>query len=32
VLGEHVPPLDLLGVVPIALGIRLVTLAPAARR
>lgn len=25
VLGEHVPPLDLLGVVPIALGIRLVT-------
>ena len=28
VLGEHVPPLDLLGVVPIALGIRLVTAAP----
>ncbi|WP_225771385.1 DMT family transporter [Inquilinus sp. Marseille-Q2685] len=33
VLGEHVPPLDLLGVVPIALGIRLVTRAtPATAR
>jgi drug/metabolite transporter (DMT)-like permease len=31
VLGEHVPPLDLLGVVPIALGIRLVT-RPASRK
>ncbi|WP_342236877.1 DMT family transporter [Inquilinus sp. OTU3971] len=33
VLGEHVPPLDMLGVVPIALGIRLVTRpAPATAR
>lgn len=31
-LGETVPPLDLIGIVPIALGIRLVTMAPAERR
>ncbi|MEP9354095.1 DMT family transporter [Xanthobacter sp. KR7-65] len=28
ILGEPVPPMDLLGIVPIALGIRLVTTAP----
>ena len=31
VLGETVPPLDLLGIVPIVLGIRLVTTAPQKR-
>ncbi|UDQ90942.1 DMT family transporter [Xanthobacter autotrophicus] len=31
-LGEPVPPLDLVGIVPIALGIRLVTTAPAVQK
>ena len=31
-LGEPVPPLDLVGIVPIALGIRLVTTAPSAQK
>ncbi|MFG1477263.1 EamA family transporter [Xanthobacter sp. V4C-4] len=31
-LGETVPPLDLLGIIPIALGIRLVTAGPAAQK